>query len=92
MCIAGGATSLALVEFHDSEAQAMTDTLTLSPHRVVSSFTAVLVAIALVGMLALGFGVRVWTEHTPRPAAPAGEVHRVAPGPAPQVCRIGRPC
>ncbi len=70
----------------------MTETLTLSPRRMVAPLAAFLVAIALIAMLALGFGIRTWTEHTPHPSAPAGVVTHEAPASAQPVCRIGQPC
>ena len=69
----------------------MNDTLTLSPQRTFSSLAAVVIAVALVAMLALGFTIRVWTEHTTAPAPPAAVV-RIAPGSVATDCKLGRAC
>ena len=69
----------------------MNDTLTLSPQRTFSSRAAVLAAVALLAMLALGFAIRVWTEHTTEAAPPAAVV-QIAPGSVAADCKLGRAC
>ena len=76
----------------------MAEMLTLTPRRMITPIASVVMAIALAVTLALGFGLRTWTEHTSRPSAPADAVHSAPAGavharPAlPQSLRkIGRP-
>ncbi len=69
----------------------MNDTLTLSAQRTFPFLAAAVVALALVAMLALGFAIRVWTEHTPQPAPPAAVV-QIAPGSVAPDCKLGRAC
>jgi hypothetical protein len=69
----------------------MTDTLSFSTRRIISPFVALVAAIALLAALALGFGLRAWTEHTSRPAVQVGTVHRGDAGFI-ERCRIGKPC
>jgi hypothetical protein len=69
----------------------MNDTLTLAPQRTFPFLGAAVLTLALFAMLALGFAIRVWTEHTPRPAPPAAVV-QIAPGSVAPDCKLGRAC
>ena len=69
----------------------MNDTLTLSPQRTFPFLAAAVVALLLVAMLALGFAIRVWTEHSPR-SAPSAPVVQIAPGSVAPDCKLGRAC
>jgi hypothetical protein len=69
----------------------MNDTLTLSPQRTFSSLARVLVVVALLAMLALGFAIRVWTEHATQSSPPAAVV-QIAPGSVATDCKLGRAC
>jgi hypothetical protein len=42
----------------------MTETLTLTPHRTISSMTILAVALIIAASMALGFGIRSWTQST----------------------------
>jgi hypothetical protein len=68
----------------------MAQVIAASPRRV-SPIAALLVVIALAAALLLGFGLRVWTEHSPKPAVPA----LVSAHPTDVTtyqCRLGRAC
>jgi hypothetical protein len=68
----------------------MAQTITASPRRV-SPIAALLVATALAAALLLGFGVRMWTEHTPTRAVPALVSAHPTHATTYQ-CRLGRAC
>lgn len=71
----------------------MSDTF-VAPIRRVTPVAAALVVAALLAAVALGFALRAWTEHTPKPASPA--IVHLQPGTAPATptyaCRLGRAC
>ena len=68
----------------------MAGTLTLSPRRLVTPVVAVVFALAILAALAVGFGIRTWTEHTPSPGMPMFIEHDSS---LPQEqCRLGRAC
>jgi len=95
MWMRGRQTSLVVVDTHDSKGIVMA-MLTLTPRRMITPIAAVLVAVALAATLALGFGLRTWTEHTSRPSAPSGAVHSAPVGavdvhPAQPLRKIGKP-
>jgi hypothetical protein len=68
----------------------MAEALTLSSRRLVTPVVAVVFAAAMLAALALGFGIRAWTEHTPRPATPVVVQH--ASSLPQEQCRLGRAC
>jgi hypothetical protein len=49
----------------------MTEALTFTPHRTISSVMVLAVALIIAASMALGFGIRSWTEHTDRTATSA---------------------
>jgi len=67
----------------------MAGTLALSTRRLVSPMVAVVFAVAVLAAVALGFGIRTWTEHA-APAAPVVVAH-VSSSPQ-EPCRMGRAC
>lgn len=56
----------------------MTETLTLTPHRTISSMTILAVALIIAASMALGFGIRSWTQSTTTGSQTAA-VQTVAP-------------
>jgi hypothetical protein len=71
------------VETHDSKGLDMTEALTFTPHRTISSVMVLAVALIIAASMALGFGIRSWTEHTTHTATPA--VQTVQPVTSPSV-------
>jgi hypothetical protein len=68
----------------------MAETLAISARRLVTPITVLLVGLAFAAAVALGFGLRAWTEHASSPATRTIVVQH-APS-APDVCRLGRAC
>jgi hypothetical protein len=77
----------------------MTQTLALSPRRMITPVAAFVIALALAATLAVGFGIRTWTEDSARPTAPAvathaspsAAVHTGNPAPAQPLRKLGKP-
>jgi hypothetical protein len=65
--------------------------LAVATPRRISPLVVLLCVIALAGALLLGFGLRVWTEHTPKPTAPT-LVSTSTDDTKPYLCRMGRAC
>ena len=69
----------------------MNERLTFADHRSVNPIATFLTVIAFAATLALGFGLRAWTEDTSAPAGADRVVH-VVEHPAPQpLVRMGKP-
>jgi hypothetical protein len=78
-------------DIHDSKGHVMNERLTLPDHRMITPIATFLMAIALVATLALGFGLRTWTEPASGPSAPAGAVQQVRPAPPQPLVKMGKP-
>jgi hypothetical protein len=63
----------------------------LSNRRIITPVATLVMAIAFVATLALGFGLRTWTEDTSRPSTPAGAEHQVRTTPTEPLRQIGKP-
>lgn len=84
---------------NDSKGLVMAQALALAPRRIVTPVAAFLMTVVFAAALALGFGIRTWTEDTARPAAPAPAVHAspshalqpTSPATAQALRKLGRP-
>jgi hypothetical protein len=70
----------------------MAEAMFNTTRRVLTPITILLMAIALVAALALGFGLRAWTQDSPSPAVRTVVVHDPAPGYHQPICHVGSPC
>lgn len=69
----------------------MNESLILTDHQLVKPIAVLLMVIAFAATLALGFGLRAWTEDTSGSAGANGTgqvVHHAAPQP---LIRLGKP-
>jgi hypothetical protein len=55
---------------HNSKGLDMTEALTITPHRTIPSVMVLAVTLVIAASMALGFGIRSWTEHTTHTATP----------------------
>ena len=69
----------------------MNDRLTLADHRSVNPIAMFLMVIAFAATLALGFGLRAWTEDTSGPAGVDRAVHVVHHAAPQPLIRMGKP-
>ena len=70
----------------------MSHVLQVPARRAITPMIGMLIVIALAGALLLGFGLRAWTQSTPRHPAPVVvSVPQAATAPAYE-CKMGRPC
>ncbi len=65
--------------------------LTLPNHRIITPVTSLLMVIAFAATLALGFGLRAWTEHSAGISSPAAPVARVHPAAPQTLVKMGKP-
>jgi hypothetical protein len=65
--------------------------LTLPNHRYLTPLAAALIVIAFAATLALGFGLRAWTEDTPQATTPAAAISQVRPAAPQDLMRLGKP-
>ena len=70
----------------------MTQTLALQSRRIVTPVVALIVVLAAVAALALGFGLRVWTEKSSSTPAPHIVVLSGTGSSQLPHCKIGHPC
>jgi hypothetical protein len=76
----------------ESEEALMAEALQVPLRRVITPVTVALMLMALGAALLLGFGLRAWTESSPKPPAPVVvSVPSVATPPTYE-CKMGRPC
>ena len=68
----------------------MNERLAFPTHRIFTPVATVLMVIAFAVTLALGFGLRAWTEQTSATPSPGGTVTQVHQAP-PDLTRMGKP-
>jgi hypothetical protein len=68
-------TKVISIESHRLKGITMTETLAFARQRVVTPLATTVIALALIAALALGFGIRAWTESSPAAATSTPVVH-----------------
>ncbi len=68
----------------------MNERLAFPTHRILTPVATVLMVIAFAATLALGFGLRAWTEHTSA-APPTGAAITQVHSAPPTLTRMGKP-
>ena len=70
----------------------MAQALTLQPRRIITPIVALIVVLAAAAALALGFGLRTWTEKSSTTPAPHVVVLSGTGSSQLPHCKMGRPC
>jgi hypothetical protein len=85
----GGERSVGRDDIHDPKGDDMNARLTLPNRLIITPAIAVLMVVAFAAALALGFGLRAWTESSA--AAPATAVTHARPASEQALVMRGRP-